>query len=106
MSNDHAIRGYQLQALVDCSGTEKPKLLEQLRRIITPMHGEIWKQELADHPDRAFSTLMVQGIEEGFRIGFDPSRAQLQSTERNMLSATEHAQVVSSYLADDVNCSR
>ena len=89
-----------------CSGRERLELPEQLRKITTPLKREIWTQELTDHPDKTLSALIVQGIAEGFRVGYDPDRAALQSKEGNMRSATEHAEVVSKYLAEEMKAGR
>ena len=40
-----------------------------------PLSISQWSQELHHHPDKAFSSYILQGIEFGFRIGFDRSQA-------------------------------
>ena len=91
---------------MDCSDSTNPELPERLREVTTPMLSEVWKRELAEHPDRALVALVVQGIKEGFRVGFNTGRAELQSRGQNMLSASEHAEVVSSYLAEELKAGR
>ena len=45
---------------------------------------------------------ILRGIRQGFRIGFDAKSVQLQSRERNMLSALEHPEEVENYLSKDL----
>ena len=40
-----------------------------------PLKREVWRQKLADHPDKVFAVRIVQGIAEGFRVGFEPGIA-------------------------------
>ena len=37
----------------------------------TPLLWEAWRDELRPHLDRRFVDFLLQGIQEGFRIGFD-----------------------------------
>ena len=54
---------------------------------------------LRQHPDREFAQIIVDGISQGFRIGFDRRFSRsLRSCSRNMGSAYVHPEVVSSYL--------
>ena len=65
--------------------------------ITTPLKVERWAEELQAHPDQVFSNYILQGIRNGFRIGFN-YQVSLASKGRNLLSATEHADVVDNYL--------
>ena len=44
---------------------------------------------------------LIEGISEGFRIGFDHSQ-KLRSAKRNMRSATEHPDIVQKYLCEEM----
>ena len=50
--------------------------------VTTPLIARAWEVELADHPDREFTSSVVEGIEKGFRIGFNYSSS---------IGAAEHA---------------
>ena len=52
---------------------------------------------LRTHPDRVFIRILLAGITEGFRIGFNYP-APLRSAGTNMHSAVEHPDVVQTYL--------
>ena len=56
---------------------------------------------LSGHPDQQFVQYVLQGIAQGFRIGFDP-RCQLQPAKRNMRSATKHPEVIEKYLREEL----
>lgn len=73
------------------------RLPEALLEITTPLRGQVWAQELAEHPDREFANYVTNGITNGFRVGFDRTSV-LHSCSGNMKSALEHPKVVSDYL--------
>ena len=68
----------------------------------TPLHVVNWAYQLRDNPDREFIAYLLQGLREGFRIGFDYSRVTLlRPAKANMVSAGEHPTVVTQYLLDE-----
>ena len=46
-----------------------------------------------------FARIIVEGIRDGFRIGYDSARGFPTSSSRNMRSAGEHEEVVSAYIS-------
>ncbi len=70
--------------------------------IQTPLKVQVWQEELSGHPDRWFTDYIVRGIQQGLRIGFQGSWAQLRSYGRNMRSAGEHPEAVETYIAYEV----
>ncbi len=79
-----------------------------LGAIVTPYVVAEWERLLASHPDRDFVAYIVRGITSGFRIGVDPSliNGQFQSTNSNMQSARDNAQVIDSYLGTECSLNR
>ena len=71
--------------------------------VYSPLHLYQWTQDLQSHPDRAFSSYILQGIKSGFRIGFD--RAQLLQSATSNLHSTNPA-VISEYLEREVSLTR
>ena len=69
---NHSMKGSRLQALVDCAELGGSELPGNLAKINTPLKQEVWRRELANHPDGVFAACVTQGITEGFRIGFEP----------------------------------
>ncbi len=67
--------------------------------VISPLHWTSWAEGLAKHPDREFADYLVQGIRDGFRIGFDYANHSCKRASRNMSSALERPEVVRDYLA-------
>ena len=56
--------------------------------------------------DRTLAEVIIQGIASGFRVGFDTSRVTLKAKGSNMQSAAKHEEVVSAYLADEMEAGR
>ena len=69
-----------------------------LRRVATPLYVGAWAAALSQYPDRAFDRYICQGLQFGFRIGFNGT-IRLKSAPANRGSAREHPAVVSEYLA-------
>ena len=71
----------------------------QLHPSVSPLTArlEAWRSRLAAHPDREFAEYILEGLQLGFRIGFDYSHP-LVSSRRNMRSARLHPNVVEEYL--------
>ena len=69
----------------------------------SPLNQPQWIQHLTSYPDKEFSTYILEGIQSGFRIGFN--RAQpLHSATTNLHS--NNPSVISEYLTREVslNC--
>ena len=71
--------------------------------VSTPLAITVWTHELSNHPDKVYSQFILQGIRNGFRIGFD-RRQHIYSTSRNM--RVEQPKVVSDYLDREVSLNR
>ena len=96
----------KMQALEKCPGPAGPALPEALCQIVTPLKLDAWEEALREYPDQPVAELILRGIREGFRVGFIPQLSPLQSRSKNMSSAREHADVVSSYLAEELRLGR
>ena len=47
-------------------------------RPTTPLNLAAWVQELENHPDQEVAQYLLQGISQGFRIGFNyPRKCQI-----------------------------
>ena len=67
--------------------------------IVTPLRWRAWEAVLRRHPDSEFVRYIVDGVSQGFRVGFDYNfRSSLRSCRRNMGSAYDHPDVISAYL--------
>ena len=53
-----------------CREYADPSHLVVSREISTPLDWRTWSAKLSDHPDKRFSSYILSGIREGFRIGF------------------------------------
>ena len=73
---------------------------------MTPLVWTKWEEILTDHPDRWWARFLVEGIREGFRLGFSRKPESLRPNARNMKSVDEHPQVVQEFLDREVAESR
>ena len=79
----------------------------ELGKIVSPIKERLpcWQRALTNHPDREFVRYIVEGIETGFRVGFDHSRA-LTSVKSNMGSAKINPEIVDSYISGEIAAGR
>ena len=66
-----------------------------------PLQAEAWRLSLLEHPDSRLREYVVNGIREGFRIGFDYSTHSCKRARKNMSSALNHPEVVNKYIAEE-----
>ena len=71
---------------------------EWLQMVVTPLSWSMWAKEMEEHPDVNFRTYILNGIRNGFRIGFDYQHHQCKSASVNLSSALTNARVVQEYL--------
>ena len=62
---------------------------------------KVWQDLLSLYPDRLLADYVVQGLRDGFRVGFDYQRARTKKVMANMRSALEHPEVVRDYLTKE-----
>ena len=65
-----------------------------------------WCYFLCIYPDRDLVHFFLQGLSEGFRVGFDYQHTVLKSSRRNLASAILHPSVVYEYLHAEVKLFR
>ena len=70
--------------------------------VSSPLVANEWEAVLAGHPDREFADFVVQGLREGFRIGFDYRRHLGEKTRKNMRSVSEHPDPIDRYVRDEL----
>ena len=96
----------QLTALSQCISRKAQPLPEGLEQITTPLQLPFWRKHLSQHPDQQFATLVLQGIEYGFKVGFQWGSHTLHSKQSNMVLAKAHPSVVTEYLEQEVKQGR
>ena len=85
-----------------CRASTLVKLPPALETINSPLDWAQWESCLVGHPDRAYREYLVNGIREGFRVGYDYSGGlAIRSSSSNMLSAREKPEVIREYLAKE-----
>lgn len=65
-----------------------------------PLEANNWRLHLSNMPDKEFTSFVLQGILQGFQIGFIHRRVTLKAAKSNMVSTREHSQVIAEYLQD------
>lgn len=85
----------QLQACVNPSPTPLPTALT---RIVTPLNPVVWAQWLQSHPDQAYVSYLINGITQGFRIGFQYNSHKCIPAKSNHPSANDHPDIISKAL--------
>ena len=80
--------------------TEQRTLAHQLPQewceVITPMHIDFWRTELATYQDERFVAWICKGIEHGFRVGFSDRKIELHAHGTNQ-HAISHRTPTDSY---------
>ena len=77
-----------------------------LTQVSSPLRIEEWASNLYQHPDKEFSSYIVKGLREGFKIGFGFKEHSCTSAKSNMRSAVKNPTVVEEYLAMECKLGR
>ena len=93
-----------LLCLDSCRPQPAP-LPSELSVVSTPLVVPAWEAALHGHPDWAFVRYLLDGLTQGFRIGFNRAHP-LRSASANMGSAYLHPEVISSYLRRELSLGR
>ena len=80
---------------------------ESFRGISSPLSSRLhqWQHELASHPDRAFTSYVLEGLQNGFRVGYSGGTT-LRPAPGNLPSARLHPEVIDAYIAAEVGVGR
>ena len=77
----------------------------RVQKVATPLILREWIEELKDHPDAEFRGYFLNGIKNGFRIGFNRA-VTCKPASSNMHSALENVGIVQEYLKKEVSLGR
>ena len=75
-------------------------------QVVTPLKLEAWHKALSDYPDQRFAAYILRGVEQGFRIGYNPHMVKLQPARANMSSTAAQPEVVEKYLLKELSANR
>ena len=65
---------------------------------VSPIRVEKIHQEVLTHPDQSFVTYVLDGLQNGFRVGFNPASVSLKSATQDMPSTNLLPSVIDDYL--------
>ena len=71
----------------------------------SPLGLTEFSRELYDYPNPQ-KQFVLDGIRDGFHVGFEPATVTLRSRSRNLTSALDHPGVIDQYLAKEVSLLR
>ena len=74
--------------------------------VSTPLISTNWSSALDTYPNRVLVDFFIQGITQGFRIGFSYGSQPLKGAKRNLEGALSHQEVVENYLQTEVSLRR
>ena len=83
-----------------------PLVPPELVQNSSPLRAEAWRLSLMEHPDIRLRDYVVNGIQDGFRIGFDYQNHSCKRAKKNMFTALEHPEVVCKYIAEECAAGR
>ena len=92
----------QLQELLAYLVVKVSTVPAWLQRVATPLILQEWMEELKDHPDAEFRGYILNGIKNGFRIGFNRA-VTCKPASSNIHSALENVGIVQEYLKKEVS---
>ena len=69
--------------------------------MVSPLNVSQFTLDLAGHPDRQAVAYVLNGLQHGFRLGFQPAR-KLKPARKNKPSAFQNPKVIDDYLATEV----
>ena len=69
--------------------------------VVSPLNVSQFTLDLAGHPDRQAVAYVLEGLQHGFRLGFQPA-GRLQPAKKNKPSAFQNPKVIDDYLAIEV----
>ena len=72
---------------------------------VSPLNVNMFALELAHHPDQALVSEVLQGLSQGFRLGFNPG-TNLRSSKKDKASAYQHPDIIDAYLSNEIRLGR
>ena len=78
--------------------------LSELQRAHTPLRRSAFEQELKGHPDKAWVSWLLNGIDNGVSTGY--KGPHFPFTARNLTSALQHPEIVDAELQKEVELGR
>ena len=72
----------------------------------TPLRYQALQEALRSHPDPEFTSFILRGLRDGFRIGFAHQSQRLRATDRNHPSSLANPTSVNAFIAAELDAGR
>ena len=82
------------------------RVLLGAEKVVTPLLWQRWEKELEEHSDREWVEFLIRGIKYGFRLGHNQSKVAMEERGGSMYEATQHREIISKYLEEEVRKER
>ena len=102
----HTGNAAHLLRLEECCQTTLWEVPNMLFQVHTPLVIGAWEKELVSHPDQERASYLLNGLRNGFRIGYNYKENTCRPCGKNMVSAALHPQVVEDYLSKECSAGR
>lgn len=79
--------------------------IPELMSVVTPLDVDAWAAALRTHPDQPYAKYIMDGLRQGFRVGFRHG-SPLTSARENKKSAKLHPEAISKFLTDELSRGR
>ena len=96
----------QLLELEQCKPVRQLTHPTEWANIQTSAKIEEWEKGLADHPDQWFAKFILQGLKEGFRVGYDYQTSCLRSAHGNMVVTNPEVITAYMYIRSELEANR
>jgi len=83
-----------------------PRVCASACKIHTPLKFKSWQYYLQTHPNQDLVHFFLDGISQGFRIGFNSSTQSLHSAHKTLQGVTLHPEIVYEYLQNKLALNR
>lgn len=89
------------------SSTTSARISQSAQQIQTPLTLTAWQEALSQYPNQQLVKFFLQGIAEGFRIGYSHHTGGiLKSARKNLEGARQHPKVMDEYLSKEMHLKR
>ena len=91
---------------IPAASTAAPEIPPSACVTSTPLSPRAWTEMLASHSNQQLVCFFLDGISNGFRLGFNHTQSTLKFAGKNLLAAMAHPDIVIEYLQHEISLKR